>query len=215
MTKPNPFANRIIGYGTKAADQFEANPLNYRTHPQKQSDAMQASLRELGWIGVVVENKTTGNLIDGHERVWQALKNNEDVPYIEVELSEAEEKLALAVFDPITYMAETDSAILDELLRDVNAGEDALRELLSQMYAENELTTLQDASDGEQHQRGLASEGKVKPVLHVSQVAIFEQAIRSTGVRNRGDALIAICEFYLSHEEERQLDSILEGVAPA
>lgn len=129
----NPFVNRIIGYGTKAADQFLANPLNYRVHPERQRKAVQASLRELGWIGVVVENKTTGRLIDGHERVWQALKNNEPVPYIEVELSEEEEKLALAVFDPITYMAETDSAVLDALLREVNTGEEALQELLASM----------------------------------------------------------------------------------
>jgi DNA modification methylase len=81
----------------------------------------------------VVENKRTGNLIDGHERVWQALKHNEPVPYIEVDLSEEEERLALATFDPITYMAETDSAILDALLREVNTGEEALQELLASM----------------------------------------------------------------------------------
>jgi site-specific DNA-methyltransferase (adenine-specific) len=127
------FRNRIIGYGTKAADQFEANPLNYRKHPQRQRDAVQASLRELGWIGVVVENKRTGRLIDGHERVWQALQQNEDVPYIEVDLTEDEERLALAVFDPITNMAETDAAILDDLLREVNTGEAALQALLGEL----------------------------------------------------------------------------------
>lgn len=129
----NPFVNRIVQYGIKAADQFMPNELNWRTHPQRQRDAVQASLRELGWIGVVVENRRTGKLIDGHERVWQALKNNEQVPYIEVDLSEEEERLALAVFDPITYMAETDTAILDELLREVNTGESALQELLEGM----------------------------------------------------------------------------------
>lgn len=133
MAEHNPFENRIIGYGTKPADQFQANALNYRKHPQRQRDAVQASLRELGWIGVVVENRTTGNLIDGHERVWQALANNEDVPYIEVELSEAQEKLALVVFDPITYMAETDAEVLDALLREVNSDEAALQELLAEL----------------------------------------------------------------------------------
>lgn len=133
MSKPNPFVNRIAGYGTKPADQFQANAFNYRKHPQRQRDAVQASLRELGWIGVVVENITTGALIDGHERVWQALANNEDVPYIQVELSEAEEKLALAIFDPIGAMAETDSVILDALLRDVNTAEAALQELLAEL----------------------------------------------------------------------------------
>jgi len=136
----NPFVNRIIGYGTKPADQFQANSFNFRKHPQRQRDAVQASLRELGWIGVVVENRQTGNLIDGHERVWQALKNNEDVPYIEVDLSESDEKLALAVFDPIGAMAETDSAILDALLRDVNTGEAALQSLLAEMAEDAGIT---------------------------------------------------------------------------
>ena len=140
MSKANPFVNRIIGYGTKPADQFMPNELNWRTHPQKQRDAVQASLRELGWIGVVVENRTTGRLIDGHERVWQALTNNEDVPYIEVELSEDEEKLALSIFDPLTNMAETDSTILDALLRDVNTGESALQALLAEMATEAGIT---------------------------------------------------------------------------
>lgn len=127
------FKNRIVGYDTKPADQFTANPLNYRKHPQRQRDAVNASLRELGWISTVVENVTTGNVIDGHERIWQALQRNEDVPYLKVELSEAEERLALAVFDPITNMAETDAAILDDLLREVNTGEAALQALLAEL----------------------------------------------------------------------------------
>jgi hypothetical protein len=129
----NPFVNRIIGYGTKPADQFLPNELNYRTHPQRQRDAVQASLRELGWIGVAVENRTTGRLIDGHERVWQALANNEDVPFIEVELTEEEERLALAIYDPITQMAKTDTVILDALLDEVSTDEPALQDLLSQL----------------------------------------------------------------------------------
>lgn len=134
------FRNRIIGYGTKAADQFQANPLNYRKHPQRQRDAVQASLRELGWIGVVVENVTTGRMLDGHERVWQALQHNEDVPYVQVELTVAEERLALAVFDPITNMAETDAAILDDLLREVNTGEAALQQLLAGLATDAGIT---------------------------------------------------------------------------
>jgi hypothetical protein len=133
------FKNRIVGYDTKPADQFTANPLNYRKHPQRQRDAVNASLRELGWISTVVENVTTGNVIDGHERIWQALQRNEDVPYLKVELSEAEERLALAVFDPITNMAETDAAILDDLLREVNTGEAALQQVLRlPVYVDND-----------------------------------------------------------------------------
>lgn len=71
------FENRIISYGEKPADQFTANPLNPRLHPQFQREVMQAALTELGWLAPVIENKRTGYLIDGHERVMQALLNNE------------------------------------------------------------------------------------------------------------------------------------------
>ena len=50
-----------------------------------------------------------------------------------MDLSEDEERLALAVFDPITNMAETDAAILDELLQQVNTGEAALQSLLADL----------------------------------------------------------------------------------
>lgn len=124
--------DRIINFGRKPADQFQAHPLNWRKHPQRQRAAVEASLRELGWVGVVIENVQTGNLIDGHERVWQALKAGGDVPYIQVDLTPEEEALALATFDAITNMAETDAAKLDELLRDVSTGEAALMELIAE-----------------------------------------------------------------------------------
>jgi hypothetical protein len=136
MTQPQQWQNRIIGYGTKKADQFCANPDNPRRHPQAQRDAVKASLDTLGWIGVVVENVRSGYLIDGHERVMQALLNNDDVPYIQVDLSEDEEKLALASFDWITYMAQYDKDALDGLLRDVNTDNAVLQQLLSDLAVE-------------------------------------------------------------------------------
>jgi hypothetical protein len=129
----NPFANRIVGYTVKPASELTANPLNYRKHPAKQRAAVQASLRELGWIAAVIENVRTGLLVDGHERVMQALAKNESVPVLQVDLSPEEEALALATFDPITYMAETDAAALDALLRQVNTGEESLQALLAEM----------------------------------------------------------------------------------
>ena len=127
--------NRIIETGLKPADQFQVNPLNHRKHPMKQRKAVEASLRELGWLQGVIENQRTGNLIDGHERVWQALQSGEQtpVPYVLVDLSLEEEKLALAVFDKITSMAEIDADILEELLQDVNTDEANLMALIEEM----------------------------------------------------------------------------------
>ena len=79
--------NNIVGFDIKPADQFLFNPQNFRKHPQAQRNAVRESLNELGWIDAVLENIQTGNLIDGHERVWQALQNNEDVPYLKVDLT--------------------------------------------------------------------------------------------------------------------------------
>ena len=129
----NPFANRIVGYVVKPASELTANPANWRKHPAKQRAAVQASLRELGWIAAVIENVRTGLLVDGHERVMQAMAKGETVPVLQVDLSPEEEALALATFDPITYMAETDAAALDALLRQVNTGEESLQALLAEM----------------------------------------------------------------------------------
>lgn len=125
--------NRIVRYGTQPADQFTANPRNPRKHPQKQRDAVAGSLDTLGWIAPVIVNVRTGYMIDGHERVWQALSNGGDVPFVEVDLSEDEEALALASFDWITYLAEYDRDILDDLLREVNTDDAALQAVIAEL----------------------------------------------------------------------------------
>jgi len=127
------FRNRIVGHGSKPASQFQANPLNWRKHPQRQRDAVRASLDELGWVDVVIENVRTGNLVDGHERVWQALENDDDVPYIQVDLSEPEEKLALAILDPLTNLATTDAEVLNALLGETHPDSEVLAQLLAEV----------------------------------------------------------------------------------
>lgn len=128
------WVNRITRHGVQSADQFLANPRNPRKHPQKQRDAVKGSLNTLGWIAPVIVNARTGYMIDGHERVWQALQNdNAEVPYIEVDLSEAEENLALASFDWITHLAVYDPDNLDALLRDVQTDDVALQAVIAEL----------------------------------------------------------------------------------
>jgi hypothetical protein len=107
---------------------------------QAQKEAVAASLRELGWIAPVIENKRTGHLIDGHERVAGKHFQNgdEDVPYVLVDLSEQKEHLALTIFDPIGAMADTDREVLSALMDDVKTSEAALQGLIEDMAdAEN------------------------------------------------------------------------------
>lgn len=134
MKSKSGWQNRIVGYGDADPSSLIANPQNYRRHPTAQANALTGSLNELGWIQDVLVNRTTGRMIDGHLRAEQALAHGEkSVPVKYVELSEAEERLALATLDPITYMAETDAAALASLLEGVNTGDAALQELLANM----------------------------------------------------------------------------------
>lgn len=135
--KPINWKNRIVRHGEQPASQFTANALNFRRHPNQQREALRGSLSELGWIQSVVVNKTTGNVIDGHARIEEALSLDEHslVPFVEVEISEAEEKLALATFDPISAMATADKEVLDILLHEVSTGSAALQQLMSDLAA--------------------------------------------------------------------------------
>lgn len=38
---------------------------------------------------------------------------------------------------------------------------------------------------------------QIKPVLYVDDLAIFEEAIAATGEKNRGEALLEVCRYYL------------------
>lgn len=156
MSDAVTWKNRIVGEGEQPASQFVANPNNWRTHPQHQRDAMRGALNEVGWVQRVIVNRRTGYLVDGHERVWQALQNGDAaVPYVEVDLSEQEEAYVLATLDPIGAMAQADAAKLDELLREVQSGEAGVQAMLADVReradaaaASGEMDTLRDSARG-------------------------------------------------------------------
>ncbi len=126
--------NRIVGSGEEAPEQLLANPLNFRVHPKHQQDALQGVLNEVGWVQEVIVNKRNNFLIDGHLRVSLAMRQGEKkIPVKYVDLSEAEEKLILATFDPISALATTDAAKLDELLNEVSTGDAAVQQLLTEL----------------------------------------------------------------------------------
>lgn len=124
--------NRISGEGEKKASEFKVNPKNWRTHPQNQRDALVGALNEVGWVQRVIVNRRTGYLLDGHERIEEALKNGDAlVPYIEVDLDEDEEAYVLATLDPIGAMASADSEKLGALLQEVKSGEAGVQAMLA------------------------------------------------------------------------------------
>lgn len=141
MAKGNarPFASRIVGDGEEAPDQLLANPLNWRRHPKEQQDALEGMLRTVGWVQRVIVNRTTGHVVDGHLRVELALRRGEPtVPVLYVDLTVEEERVVLAAIDPIGGLAETDQAMLDDLLKGMVTGDEQLDALLDSLRSEPE-----------------------------------------------------------------------------
>jgi DNA modification methylase len=118
-------------------------------------------LTEVGWVQRVIVNRRTGYLIDGHERVWEALQNGDaQVPYVEVDLDEAEEAYVLATLDPIGAMAQADAAKLDELLREVQSSEAGVQAMLADIAKDAGL--YQEPKEAPEAQIDRAEELRVK-----------------------------------------------------
>ncbi len=113
--------NRIVRTGERPAIEFLANPSNWRLHSRAQRVALDAVLGTVGWVTGVIVNARSGYVIDGHARIEEALKRGDDtpVPFIEVDLSDEEEKIILSTLDPLSAMAEASREKLDALLHDL------------------------------------------------------------------------------------------------
>lgn len=141
-------SNRIVGSGFESPAQLLAHPLNFRTHPKSQQDAVLGLMSEVGWVKHIIVNRRTGNVIDGHLRVSLALRDNiESVPVTYVDLSEREELLVLAALDKTSELAGVDEALLDELLRTVSTSDPSLMALLESMAIDAEIIPSEDPDD--------------------------------------------------------------------
>jgi len=148
--------SRIVGHDSVDPRDLNANPRNHRTHPANQRAVVRDSIAELGFIKSVLVNRTSGLILDGHERYWQGLEAVEydptvriDVEY--VELSEAEEAKALAILDASSEMAVVDGQKLAELLKEFETESGPLNSLLEKMASSVDLSSLESdlASDSE------------------------------------------------------------------
>lgn len=129
--------NRIVGYADVAPSEITAHPLNARTHPAHQAEALRGILSEVGVVQNIIINERSGRLIDGHLRVALALKAGQPtVPVTLVNLTEAEESLVLATLDPISAMAGVDAGALEQLLAQTDTADSAVQALLDQLAAD-------------------------------------------------------------------------------
>jgi hypothetical protein len=116
------------------AGDLQPNPRNWRTHPTKQRDALKAVLAEVGYADALLARETPEGglmLIDGHLRAETT--PDQEVPVLVLDVTEAEAAKLLATLDPLAGLAGVNGARLEELLREVETGSDALRDVLDRL----------------------------------------------------------------------------------
>jgi hypothetical protein len=130
--------NRIVNLTLEMPEDLLANPANARRHPGPQRDVMRATLDELGWVAPVIVNDLTGYVVDGHLRIEEAISEGAAViPVVHVELSADEERLAIAVLDPVGDLAVYDQDRLDDLIASVLTDNGPLNALLAALSGED------------------------------------------------------------------------------
>lgn len=116
--------NRIVGEGEESPDQLLSNPRNWRIHPHEQEKALSGVLNTVGVVQRVIVNQGTGFVIDGHLRIAIGIREGEPrIPVEYVDLSDEEEAVVLATFDPLGEKAGTDRQKLAELLDEAKESE--------------------------------------------------------------------------------------------
>jgi hypothetical protein len=131
----------------KASD-LRPNPKNWRTHPQGQADALKGVLAEVGIADAVIARELEDGslmLLDGHLRTETL--GDERVPVLVLDVDEAEGDKILATLDPMAALAGSDKVKLDELLREIDTGSEAVSEMLADLANDAGLYGTDEASE--------------------------------------------------------------------
>lgn len=118
-----PWRSRIVSHGVLVdPHSLLSHPQNFRAHPKAQRDLLRRLMTAVGSVQNPLVNRRTGRIIDGHARVALAIDQGAGRIAVDyVDLSDADERLALGTHDTITALAIVDSEKLDALLE--RAGE--------------------------------------------------------------------------------------------
>jgi len=122
----------------RVADLEDA-PWNFRTHPPMQRGALEGAINELGYYGYPDVYETAGGtlrLTDGHLRKDLLIAKygpDTEIDVNETDFDDEDAKKAILTKDPLAAMAEADTGKLDELLRQVQTGDENLAAMLEQL----------------------------------------------------------------------------------
>jgi hypothetical protein len=170
--------NRVKSLRMVPASDLRPNPKNWRTHPKAQADALRGVLAEVGLADACLARELPDGslmLIDGHLRA-ETLGDGE-VPVLILDVNEVEADKILATLDPLAAMADSDAAKLDELLRNVDTGSEALQQMMAATAAQAGLyeslsdSTEEDfeSSDGETSENPYTDKVEVPPYAKIGE----------------------------------------------
>ena len=123
--------DRIQGFCRVPASRLEPHPRNWRLHPAPQRSALAAVLQEIGYAGALIARELPDGrlqLIDGHLRAETTPE--QEVPVLVVDLSDDEALKLLAVFDPLSDLAEPNIPVLRAIVDQLKVAAPVLQEML-------------------------------------------------------------------------------------
>jgi hypothetical protein len=127
-----PIRNRVVELRRVRASELQANPRNWRLHPEAQRSALRGLLDEVGYAGALLARERDDGrleLIDGHLRAETT--PHEIVPVLVLDVSEQEADKLLATIDPLAALATTDDEALAELLSRIETDSGDVQKLLN------------------------------------------------------------------------------------
>lgn len=138
-TKPltvDEIRNRVKEVRKVRFGSVAAHPRNPKRHPDNQRDAFRGAVREIGFASVPVAYYRGDVLTwcDGHLRGSEVADYEGEVAILDI--TDAEADMLLVTADPIAYLAQTDAAALEALLRDVQTSDIVLQQMLANMAEE-------------------------------------------------------------------------------
>ena len=121
------------------ASQLRPNPKNWRTHPQEQADALRGVLAEVGIADACIAREMPDGslmLLDGHLRTETL--SGELVPVLVLDVNEEEADKILATLDPLTAMADMNTAKLNDLINSLDITSEGMQAIIDTLILPGE-----------------------------------------------------------------------------
>ncbi|MBN2024951.1 MAG: ParB N-terminal domain-containing protein [Pirellulales bacterium] len=153
------------------ASQLRPNPRNWRTHPDRQRDALRGVLAEVGYADALLARELPDGgleLIDGHLRAETT--PDQEVPVLILDVDADEAAKLLAVLDPLAAMADADKDALGQLLHDIGSQSEAVEEMLAGLADTHGIDLFEPAAEDPAQAAEEEGSGLGEPVISFTLV---------------------------------------------